>query len=101
MNTKTGQGILRRLCKGRRRGEAEPVPQQSDLKQELRDCIRALRHNEQVFQLQTDPALIEQCIYERIALQARYRYLLGRARAEHCRMILGTSAREAMDPCTP
>ena len=44
------------------------------------ECLFCLRRNEMMFDLETDTDLIEQRIYERQALLARYRYLLSRAR---------------------
>lgn len=52
-----------------------------DLEQEIRDCVEALEHNENWFNQETEPELIEQRIFEREALQRRYQYLLRRARA--------------------
>ena len=51
------------------------------LEAELREVQQALVHNQMLFDLETDPDLVEQRIYERQALQCRYRYLLGQARA--------------------
>ena len=49
-------------------------------REELKECLFCLRRNEMMFDLETDTDLIEQRIYERQALLARYRYLLSRAR---------------------
>lgn len=51
------------------------------LETELRQVQQALVHNQMLFDLETDPDLVEQCIYERQALQCRYRYLLAKARS--------------------
>ena len=51
-----------------------------ELEEELKECLFCLRRNEMMFDLETDTDLIEQRIYERQALLARYRYLLSRAR---------------------
>ena len=53
---------------------------QPGLERELRDCLRQLEYNQNWFDLETEPELIEQRIYEREALRCRYRYLLRRAR---------------------
>lgn len=50
------------------------------LEQELRECLADLRHNEMMFNLETEEDLVEQRIYERQALRCRYRYLLAQAR---------------------
>ena len=50
-----------------------------ELEEELKECLFCLRRNEMMFDLETDTDLIEQRIYERQALLARYRYLLSRA----------------------
>ena len=51
-----------------------------ELEEELKECLFCLRRNEMMFDLETDTDLIEQRIYERQALLARYRYLLSHAR---------------------
>lgn len=51
-----------------------------DLEQELRDCLQQLEYNQNWFDLETEPELIEQRIFEREALRCRYRYLMRRAR---------------------
>ena len=51
-----------------------------ELEEELKECLFCLHRNEMMFDLEVDTDLIEQHIYERQALQARYRYLLGKAR---------------------
>ena len=52
----------------------------SELEEELKECLFCLHRNEMMFDLDVDTDLIEQHIYERQALLARYRYLLGKAR---------------------
>lgn len=59
-----------------------------DLQQELRECLADMEHNQMLFDLEVEPELIEQRIYEREALQCRYRYLLRKARAAGLRAIL-------------
>ena len=51
-----------------------------ELEEELKECLFCLKRNEMMFDLEVDTDLIEQRIYERQALLARYRYLLARAR---------------------
>ena len=51
-----------------------------ELEEELKECLFCLQRNEMMFDLEVDTDLIEQHIYERQALLARYRYLLGKAR---------------------
>ncbi|MGN0707954.1 MAG: DUF2508 family protein [Faecalibacterium sp.] len=51
-----------------------------ELEEEIKECLYCLRRNEMMFDLEVDPDLIEQRIYERQALLCRYRYLLARAR---------------------
>ena len=58
------------------------------LKEELRQCMEDISHNEMLFDLEVEPDLIEQRIYEREALRCRYRYLMRRARANDLRVIL-------------
>ena len=52
----------------------------TELEEELKECLFCLHRNEMMFDLEVDTDLIEQHIYERQALLARYRYLLGKAR---------------------
>jgi hypothetical protein len=52
-----------------------------ELEEDIKDCLRSLQHNKMLFDLEIDPELIDQRIYERQALLCRYRYLIGRARA--------------------
>ena len=59
-----------------------------DLKDQLRECMADIRHNQMLFDLETEPELIEQRIYEQQALQCRYQYLLRQARATGLRAIL-------------
>lgn len=59
-----------------------------ELEQELRECMQEMRHNQMLFDLETEPELIEQRVYEYQALQCRYSYLQRKARAEGLRAIL-------------
>ena len=58
------------------------------LEAEMCECIQGMRHNEMLFNLETEPDLVEQRIYERCALQCRYHYLLEKARALGLRTVL-------------
>ena len=58
------------------------------LPDQLRECLADIRHNQMLFDLETEPELIEQRIYEQRALECRYRYLLRQARAAGLRAIL-------------
>ena len=51
-----------------------------ELEEELKECLWCLRRNAMMFDLEVDPNLVEQRIYERQALLCRYRYLIQRAR---------------------
>lgn len=68
--------------------DAEMKRYHPNLEDEIKEVKADLCHNEMVFNLETEPDLIEQCIYERQALQCRYRYLLGEARRLGLRAIL-------------
>lgn len=63
-----------------------------DLEHELREVLADLRHNEMMFNLETDPDLVEQRIYERQALRCRYRYLIENARRLGLHTILRSDA---------
>lgn len=58
------------------------------LEQEIRECLADMRHNQMLFDLELEPELIEQRIYEREALRCRYHYLQRKARAVGLRAIL-------------
>ncbi|MCI1983030.1 MAG: YaaL family protein [Oscillospiraceae bacterium] len=49
---------------------------------EIREVSRMIVYNECWFQQECDSDLIDACIYQREALQARYRYLLNRAKRQ-------------------
>ncbi len=51
-----------------------------NLAQDIKDCRFRMEQNEILFNLETDPILIEQRIFERSALNCRYQYLIKRAR---------------------
>lgn len=55
-----------------------------ELEEELKECLFCLHRNEMMFDLEVDTDLIEQHIYERQALLARYRYLLGKPGSWGC-----------------
>ena len=55
-----------------------------ELEEELKECLFCLHRNEMMFDLEVDTDLIEQHIYERHALLARYRYLLGKPGSWGC-----------------
>ena len=62
------------------REEAELEQYRPDLQRELRECLADLAHNQMLFDLEVEPELIEQRIFEREALNCRYRYLMRMAR---------------------
>ncbi len=51
-----------------------------DLEAEIQQVQAELRHNQMLFDLEVQPDLVEQLIYERQALYCRYRFLIGEAR---------------------
>lgn len=59
---------------------AENEQCRKELEQDLRDCLASLAKNEAMFNLEVEDALVEARIYERQALQCRYRYLIEKAR---------------------
>lgn len=67
------------------RVEPKEVSKQQDnesLLAELKEVGRMLTCNDAWFELECDENLIDACIYQREALQARYRYLLSCARRQ-------------------
>ena len=73
--------------------DKELLRYQPELEAELAECIRGIRHNEVLFNLETEPDLVEQRIFERRALQCRYRYLMEKARALGLRTVLRSDYR--------
>ncbi len=51
-----------------------------NLAEDLRDCCFRIEQNEVLFNLETEPLLVDQRIYERNALLCRYQYLIKRAK---------------------
>ena len=68
------------LLSPRVRRDMEHERYHPELEEELKECLYCLRRNAMMFNLEVDPDLVEQRIYERQALLCRYRYLLQRAR---------------------
>ena len=68
--------------------EKEQAVNRRELEEDLRECLQEMRHNQMLFDLETEPELIEQRVYEYQALQCRYSYLQRKARAEGLRAIL-------------
>lgn len=61
---------------------------EANLEQELRECLAQMRQNQMLFDLETEPELIDQRVFEYQAIQCHYRYLQRRARAVGLRAIL-------------
>lgn len=60
--------------------DAELEHYRPNLEQEIKEVLADMRHNEMMFNLEIEPDLVEQRIYERQALRCRYRFLIGEAR---------------------
>lgn len=61
--------------------ELEPVRQdRAYFERQLKACLEEKRRNQQLFDLETEPELIEAHIYRRLSLECEYRYLLRRVR---------------------
>ena len=43
---------------------------------QLKHCLEEKKHNEELFDMETEPELIEAHIYRRLSLECEYRYLL-------------------------
>ena len=65
-----------------------PCRGSGQLEQDLRDCMADMRQNQLLFDMETEPELIDQRIYEYQAIQSRYRSLQRQARAAGLRAIL-------------
>lgn len=58
------------------------------LETQIKECVAQMKHNQMRFDLETEPELIDELIYEYQAIQSRYRYLQRKARAQGLRAIL-------------
>ncbi len=61
---------------------ADAYAVRTELLADLAECRRQIQHAESCFDLVTDPAMIESCVYQCRALQARYDALVLQARAQ-------------------
>lgn len=59
-----------------------------EIRAQIKECLAQLRHNQMLFDLETESDLIDQRVFEYQALQCRYRYLQGQARARGIRALL-------------
>lgn len=71
----------RRSAAQAKKERQEALRQRDELIGELRECRLQLEHTDSMFNLVCDPDLVESCIYQYRALQARYDGLLLAARA--------------------
>ena len=62
------------------RKKQNPINEQHKLIQDIREVRRQLEGTHAFFALESDEDLLDAAIYQREALQARYRYLLRLAR---------------------
>ncbi len=79
------EGILRTFIRpiNAVREKAIPKPKETDSLVEEIEAIKAqLRNVQNRFDLYTDFDMTDSCIYEMEALEARYRYLIKRAKEE-------------------
>ncbi len=61
--------------------EIRPATEYAEIQQSVQQVLWQLEQLENRFKSTLDEDLIEGCIYERLALLARYRYLLRQAKA--------------------
>ncbi len=76
------QRLFDRLGRARadRQRAQQAVAQRTALLQDLAECRCQLHHTEQLFDMVTDPLLLDSCVYQQRALQARYDGLVLQAR---------------------
>lgn len=77
------EGVLRmiRHTESAVKKETQEVPAENQaILDEIREVNRELRCVERWFEMECNEDLIEACIYQKEALNARYRYLMARAR---------------------
>jgi len=74
--------IFKRFFSARRQSAEEP--ERNELIEALQDTGERLRLAEIGFNNVSDPELVESCVYEIASLQARYNYLIKKAREDGC-----------------
>lgn len=57
--------------------------EQKELISEIRDVYSQLKYTEKWFQFEEDDDLIDACIYQREVLNAKYKYLIRKAKQEN------------------
>ncbi len=57
------------------------------LEAQIKECVVQMKRNQMLFDLETEPELIDELIYEYQAIQSHYRYLQRKARAQGLRAI--------------
>ncbi len=65
------------------KAKSQPTPVYRDVIEEINTVKEQLRNVQNRFDLYTDSDLTEACIYEMEALEARYRYLIKKAKNQH------------------
>ena len=80
LTTKLTQSLQRSVLQKAEQGREEKAAAQ--LLKEIAEIRQQIACNEKWFAAERDEDLVEACIYEGQALQARYRHLLRRARRE-------------------
>ena len=74
------EGVLRMIRHAENVAEKQDKAQRQQILDEIKDVSRRLACVERWFEMENDSDMIEACIYEREALNARYRCLLRKAR---------------------
>lgn len=68
--------------------QSRQMIQSASLEEQIRQCLSEMRRNQMLFDLETEPELIDELVYEYQAIQCRYRYLQRKARNQGLRTIL-------------
>ncbi len=78
------EGILQTVLKPIRIvKEKTAVPPKNELNEEIKSLREQLRNVHNRFNLYTDFDMTDACIYEMEALEARYRFLIKKAKKDH------------------
>ena len=78
------EGILQTVLKPIRIvREKAAVPPKNELNEEIKSLQEQLRNVHNRFNLYTDFDMTDSCIYEMEALEARYRFLIKKAKRDH------------------
>lgn len=77
------ESVFKMIRQTEKSSGSEESERQLDLVNEIREVCRQLNCTERWFQMEKDDDLIEACIHQREVLNARYRYLMRKAKRDN------------------